>query len=104
MPPPTRQQVVVATEALRNEAHVWDQQSASMAQVVTHAGALRLDHIEAGIFQLLFAAYAPVVDQVTARSDEARKRLREVGSTLRQVASTYDEEDLKNEHLFRNLY
>lgn len=104
MAPPSKAQIRVATDALRTEAGIWDQQSSELDKIVSQANELRLERIEAGIFQVIFDAYASVVDQVTAWSGEGRQRMTDVANTLHQVADTYDEEDAANLHLFKNLY
>lgn len=104
MAPPSKAQIKVATDALRAEAAIWDQQSSELGKIVSQANGLRLDRIEAGIFQIMFDAYASVVDQVTARSGEGHKHMADVANTLHQVADTYDEEDAANLHLLKNLY
>ncbi|MGH3811575.1 MAG: hypothetical protein ACRDUV_03830 [Pseudonocardiaceae bacterium] len=104
MTPPSNAQIKVATDALRTEAAIWDQQSNELDKIISHAGGLRLERIEAGIFQVIFDAYTSVVDQVTARSGEGRQRMADVAGTLHQVADTYDGEDAANLHLLKNLY
>jgi uncharacterized protein YukE len=104
MAPPSKAQIKVATDALRTEAGVWDQQSSELGKIVNQAHGLRLDRIEAGIFQIIFDAYASVANQVTARSREGQKSMADVADTLHQVADTYDEEDVTNLHLLKNLY
>ncbi|MGH4008864.1 MAG: hypothetical protein ACRDTH_12030 [Pseudonocardiaceae bacterium] len=104
MAPPSKAQVKVATDALRTEAGIWDQQSRELDKIVGQADGLRLERIEAGIFQIIFDAYTSVVDQVTARSGEGSQRMAEVANTLHQVADTYDDEEAANLHLVKNLY
>jgi uncharacterized protein YukE len=104
MAPPSKAQVKVATDALRTEAGIWDRQSTELDKIVSQANCLRLERVEAGIFQVMFDAYASVVDQVTARSGEGRGRMTDVATTLHQVAETYEDEDAANLHLFKNLY
>jgi hypothetical protein len=102
--PPTTQELQVATKALRSEAGVWDTQSTTMGEIATKATDLRLSRIEAGIFQLIVGPYDAAADQVTHRCEEGKQRMTEVADTLRQVADTYDAEEARNEHKFRNLY
>ncbi|MDQ4011779.1 MAG: hypothetical protein M3228_14065 [Actinomycetota bacterium] len=104
MAPPSKAQVKVATDTLRTEAGIWDQQSSKLGNIVSQANGLRLERIEAGIFQIIFDAYASVVDQVAARSGEGQKRITDVANTLHQVADTYDEEEAATLHLVKNLY
>ena len=97
------QSVKVATDALRTEAGVWDQQSAQMGTIATRAEDLRFNRVEAGVFQLIVDPYGELVDQVHARCQEAVTRMKEIADTLRQVANTYDEEERNGAHRLRNL-
>jgi Excreted virulence factor EspC, type VII ESX diderm len=104
VPPPSAQEVAVATGTLRSEAGVWDHESGQLQAITTKAEGLRMNRLEAGIFQLMVSAYEKVVEQVQNRCGEGRQRMSEVASTLRQVADTYDREDRDREHAIRNLY
>lgn len=104
MAPPSKDQVKVATDALRTEASAWDRQSSALGKIVGQANGLRLDRVEAGIFQIIFNTYSSVVDQVTARCGEGQQRTTDVANTLHQVADTYDEEEAANLHRLKNLY
>jgi hypothetical protein len=104
MAPPSEQSMKVATNSLRHEAGTWDQESGQLGKVVSKADALRLDRIEAGLFQVIVGAYRGVIDQVTARSKEGQRRMTEIGNTLHQVANTYDREERENLHHLKNLY
>lgn len=104
MAPPTSDQITVATTALRTEAGTWDELSIEIGKIPAKAEELRLTRIEAGLFQVIFDAYDDVVDQVIARTNEGKKQMTEIGSTLRSVADTYDSEEAAGEHRLRNLY
>ena len=104
MPPPTAEQIRVATEALRTEAGVWDTQAAQVNRIGPTADGLRLNRIEAGLFQVIFDTYQQVIDQVIARADEGAARMREIATTLRDVADTYDREEASNTHRLNNIY
>jgi hypothetical protein len=104
MPPPDRQQVTVATNALRTEAGEWDRQSAAMGETLSKVVGMELGRVEAGLFQLIVAPYNEVVHHVSERCREGQAAMTEVAATLRTVADRYDEEDRNNEHKIRNLY
>lgn len=104
MAPPTGGQMEVATDALRTEAGVWDDQSADLGRIGPAAVALRLTRVEAGLFQVIFSSYEEVLDQVVARAAEGTGRTADVGATLRAVADTYDQEEAANLHRFRRTY
>jgi hypothetical protein len=104
MPPPTAQEVAVATGTLRSEAGVWDHESGQLHAITSKAQGLRMNRLEAGVFQVVVSAYESVVEQVQNRCGEGTQRMSEVAGTLRQVADTYDQEDRNREHAIRNLY
>ena len=95
--------VKVATDALRTEAGVWDQQSAQMGTVATTVDGLRFKRIQAGVFQLIVGPYGDVVEQIHGRCQEAVPRMKEIADTLRQVANTYEAEEISGAHRLRNL-
>jgi hypothetical protein len=93
----------VATDSLRTEAGVWDQQSTQMGNLASKVDGVRFDRFEAGVFQLIQGPYNDVVTQVHDRCTEAVQRMKEIADTLRAVAKTYDEEELKGIHRLKNL-
>lgn len=104
MPPPSRQQVTVATGALRTEAVEWEHQSTAIAVVANKVAGMQLGRVEAGLFQLIVSPYNDIVEHVSQRCREGQAAMNEVAATLRKVADTYDEEDRANEHKIRNIY
>lgn len=104
MTTPTAQELQVAFDALRTEAGVWDQQSSQMGQVASKVQGMQLGRIEAGVFQLIVGPYNEVVQAVTARSNEAVQAMTSIGSTLRDIATVYEQEEAAGIHRLRNLY
>jgi hypothetical protein len=97
------QSVKVATDALRTEAGVWGQQSTQLGTVAAKVDGLRFGRLEAGVFQLIVSPYEQLTDQVHSRCQEGVTRMTEIADTLRQVATTYDQEELDNTHRLKNL-
>ena len=95
--------VKVATDALRAEAGVWDDQSRQMGTIASKSDGLRFNRVQAGVFQLVVGPYLQLVDQVHGRCDEGAQRMTEIGNALRQVAATYEKEELDGTHRLRNL-
>jgi uncharacterized protein YukE len=95
--------VKVATDALRTEAGVWEQQSGQMESIATTVDDVRFNRLEAGVFQLVVGPYRELVDQVHGRTQEAVQRMKEIADTLRQVAKTYEAEELDGSHKLKNL-
>ncbi|MFF3518303.1 type VII secretion target [Streptomyces sp. NPDC002573] len=87
----------VVTDALRTDARMWDRESERMGNIHQAAEGLRLSRIQAGIFQLLFAAYEEAIDQISARCAEGKQRMDEVATALIKNANAYDsrEADVK---------
>ncbi len=104
MPPPSRDEIKVATDVLRTEAREWDQVSVTLAAIEAKVHAMELGRVEAGLFQLIVGPYNAVVGAVTDRCREGKQQTAEVASTLRQVADTYEREDANNAHKIHNLY
>ena len=102
--PPTREQVTVATDALRNEAREWVTQSTAMASLSTTIAGMEFGRLEAGLFQLMVGPYNDVITVAAARCAEGATAMTEIAGTLRSVADTYDAEDKAAEHRIRNVY
>ena len=65
---------------------------------------MELGRIEAGLFFLIVSPYNEVVRQVEARCREGKAAMTDIAATLRQVATTYEDEDRDSAHRLRNLY
>jgi hypothetical protein len=104
MSSPDKDQMRVTTDALRKDAQIWDDQSTEMGKIVSKTQGLRLNRVEAGLFQVIFDTYAQVIDQVTARSDEGQRSMTNVGSTLFSVANGYEQEEAARAHNLGNIH
>ena len=102
--PPSREQVTVATDALRNEAGEWDTQSTAIGDLSTKVSGMEFGRLEAGLFQMMVGPYNDVIHGVAARCMEGATAMTEIANTLRSVADTYDAEDKAAEHRIRNVY
>jgi uncharacterized protein YukE len=94
----------VGIQALRQDVQIWDQQSGQLAQIARQAGALRMDRVEAGIFQVFISAYQSATDQVINRSTEGSAAMTEIGTTLTNVANAYEKDEHDNTDRFRDLH
>ena len=101
-PPPPG--YTVHTKELRDEAAVWEAQSGQLKQVVEKADSLRMNRIQAGIFQLLVTSYGPVIEQVMARCREGQQRTEEIARALREVAAAYEKAEADGEGLFKQKF
>jgi len=94
----------VGIQALRQDVQIWDQQSGQLAQIAQQAGTLRMDRIEAGIFQIFITAYQGATDQVISRSTEGSAAMTDIGTTLTTVANAYAKDEHDNTHRFQDLH
>lgn len=85
------------TDALRAESRMWDRQSETLGKIHHAVEGMRINRVEAGIFQIFFSAYEDAVDQISARCSEGQRRMDEIASALVKNANAYDnnEEDVK---------
>lgn len=90
MPP---DQLRYATDELRGEAKIWDDQGVAMGQIAAAAEGLDLTRLEAGIFQLIVSPYNSVVQQVTARCREGQQAMSDIAETLVLVARDVEATD-----------
>jgi hypothetical protein len=104
MAPPSGQTVQAATNALRDEAKVWDDQSKTIGGIGPKVEGLRLNRIEAGLFQVIVTEYERAIGLIATRTGEGRQAMTNVADTLRAVADTYDQEEAAGTHRMKNLY
>lgn len=86
-------EVRVVTDALRAEAAVWDGQATAIGAVSAAVEPLRLNRLQAGLFQGLVTEYAAICDKVEERCSEGRSRMTEIATALRVNADAYDRKD-----------
>lgn len=99
MTTPDSHELQVVRGSLRKVADIWDQQGNAIGAIASKAAGMRLDRLDAGVFQLIVTPYDQVVDQVAARCHEGRQRMHDIAGALRRSASTYGtaEHDISNE-------
>lgn len=94
----------VGIDALRGDVKIWDQQDAEMKKITDKVNGLRMDRLEAGIFQIFVTAYQQAVTQVAGRAGEAATAMTDVATTLTGVANAYQEAENSNTHKFTDLH
>ena len=93
----------VGIQALRRDVSVWDQQSTHLRQIADQVDGLRMDRLEAGIFQVFVSAYHDAVTQVTGRAGEGSAAMDAVAATLSDVADAYQRNENANTRRFTDL-
>lgn len=94
----------VGIEALRQDARIWDDQSGQLEQIAQKVNGLRMDRLQAGIFQIFVIAYQQAVNEIMARAGEGVTAMTSVASTLTAVANQYQQEETSNTHRFTDLH
>ncbi|WP_327349605.1 MULTISPECIES: hypothetical protein [unclassified Streptomyces] len=84
----------VITDGLRSDAVMWDEQSGAMKAVHNAVEGTRMNHLQAGVFQLLVSAYESVIDQISARSTEGEVQMAAVATALYKNAKAYDDHEV----------
>jgi hypothetical protein len=102
MTAPAKPGFQVATDTLRTEAGVWDELAKTMSSLSTKADTLRFPGTTGGPYGRFFIpAYTRLTDMVVARCKEGHDRMVEIGTTLREIARIYEQEEMQNEHNIR---
>jgi uncharacterized protein YukE len=101
---PNSTDVRVATQALRSEADLWDEQGHELEVLSMKVNDLALGRLEAGVFQLVVVSYNEVVHQVAERTRQGFQAMRQISTALRQVADTYEAEDDAGKHRLDGLH
>ena len=90
----------VETQALLDEAQLWETKSLVMDDISTKADALRFG--DPGIFGAFVPQYHAVVDLVVARCAEGRDRMVEIRDRLSEIASLYERSEERNSSRLRS--
>jgi hypothetical protein len=75
-----------------------------MSTITARATGLRMNRIEAGMFQVFVGAYQSAVDQVIARSTEGGTAMTAIAATLTGVANAYQRDESDNTYRFQDLH
>lgn len=94
----------VVTGKLRAEARMWEKQAQKLSSVHRTVEGLRLTHIEAGLFQVIFNAYEAAMDAVSQRTREGNERMDDIAEALRKNARAYDEGEGEVTHSIDGAY
>jgi hypothetical protein len=104
MAAPSSGQIVAALDQMRVAAADWDDAATFLDEAARLTEEVKFTRLEAGVFQLAYDKYSPSPGYAGDRAKEGATACREIGSTLRTVANTYEEEDLSGAHALRGLY
>lgn len=101
---PGKQEISFSIEGLRKHAQDWDKAAEAMGQIGTTVAGLDLNRVEAGLFQSLVNQVNSTRQKVQMLAKEAVTEMEKGGKALRQVATTYEQEEAKNMHKMKKLY
>ena len=101
---PPKTGYTVYTKELTEEAHVWDKQSGELKGILGKAESLRMDRVEAGIFQLLVTAYGPLINHVMDRCREGERHTEEIAKALGDIANKYSDAEDSGDRLFKEKF
>jgi hypothetical protein len=101
---PTPGEVHVATDELRTEAGTWNVQCDRLAAFSSKVAEMEFGRLEAGLFQMMVGPYNDVIHAITDRCGEGVTAMREIASTLRSAADTFEAEDRAGAHRIKNIY
>ncbi|MFG2895233.1 hypothetical protein [Streptomyces sp. NPDC048248] len=85
--------IKTVTHVLRSEARMWDEQSDALGKLHHDVEGLRISRLEAGIFQIVFAAYETAVNEISDRCKEGQQRTQEIADALIKNATAYDNQE-----------
>jgi hypothetical protein len=91
----------VSAQSLRSVARIWDQQAEAIAAIPGKTEGVRLNRLNAGIFQLIVSPYEAVLNAVADRSRQGDTQMRDIASELRASADTYDKTENSNAGIVR---
>lgn len=104
MATPSQKQIYASIEHMKSAAGAWHTASGDLSEASKAIGPLKINRIQAGIFQVAYSAYLEAAQFVESRVNEGVKELTGVGDTLKYCADVYQREDESNAHKFKGLY
>lgn len=93
--------IEVDTSALRSVAKTWDHEADAIGTIPEMARGLHLNHITAGVFQLIVSPYEALLDQVADRSAQGKTEMGNIATELRNTATAYEQTEDENTGLAR---
>ncbi|WP_107654007.1 hypothetical protein [Nocardia suismassiliense] len=101
---PSADRIKVVTSDLRAEAGIWIRESETLTAVSNSIAELKFNRPEAGLFQAFVTTHSELVQEASDRCKEGSVAFSDTGATLKSVADTYDEEDLKYGEQLKNIW
>lgn len=102
---PTPKQIVVALEALRDDAGRWATGADQLRKASGHLVSTALDPSAFSVLgQDVAAACTALHDRVTTLLQAATTNYEAIASALHESAATYDREERANVHRLRGIY
>lgn len=95
----SQKELQVTTNSLRSVAKIWDQESAEIGKISGIASGIHLNHITAGVFQLIVSPYESLLNAITDRSNEGKTEMGKIASELNNSADTYERAESENTRL-----
>lgn len=104
MSQPSAQEIQVATGALRTEGQLWQTEGDACGVLAGKVEGLSRTRLQAGIFQLYIGPYQEVCTLVTTVLAEGDTAMGNIGTTLIDSATMYDQEEANNTHLAQQTW
>jgi hypothetical protein len=91
MTEPAAEVIAAATDAIYQEAALWDEQSHRLADCAREADSLTIDVYDLVIVNEFLTGYNEVTRTIARLCTQGTAVTKQIGQTLRVVADTYDE-------------
>lgn len=88
--------IEVDTSSLRSVAKTWDQEAHAIGRIPEISRGIHLNHITAGVFQLIVSPYEALLNEVADRSAQGQAEMEKIATELRSTAATYEKTEIEN--------
>ncbi|MEV0078703.1 type VII secretion target [Nocardia neocaledoniensis] len=82
-----------ATDRMRGAAAAWELAAWWLSDAAGQTASVSMTATEAGVFAPSLSKYSPAPGYVNARLAEGARACQDIANTLKNAASTYDQED-----------
>ena len=103
---PSSERITVALDKLKAVAASWHTSASDMdsARKVIITEGLKINRIQAGMFQVAYQPYINTATLFETRMAQATGQLNDIGTTLEACAEVYKQEEERGVHAMKDLY
>jgi hypothetical protein len=101
MPPTNYDGFSVHTDALLDEAKVWEDEALAIENVGKNVGSLKFS--KTGVFEEFIPKYDTLITAILDRCSEGTRNMADIRDTLHYIAQVYERTEARHSHDFQSV-